>query len=101
MYEFGEGAGGGIGQTNRDAIRKNDFGGRRRTINHFDGNEGWRLGWRSMLLPMFLEPDLKRADGTADFTGDLGDRACAGKNLGNGGDSKIGTVTDAGHRKAG
>jgi len=41
---------------------------------------------------------MKRANGTADFAGDLSDGAGAGKNLGNGSGTKIGTVTNLGHR---
>ena len=97
MNDFGKGAWSGIGQANGNAVGEDDFGGGILAINDIDGNEGCLIARRRGFLAIFFEPTMKRANGTTKIAGDLGDRAGAGKNLGNGSGAKIGTVTDAGH----
>ena len=103
MDEFGEGAGGGIGQTNRDAIRKNDFGGRIGRVNDSDRNEGrcFCFGRRSILLPVFLEPTMKTVNGATDFSCDLCDGGLGIENAIDGVLPNFGGVVIAGHEAKG
>ena len=44
MYEFGDGAWGGIGQADRDAVGQDDFGGVILGVNDIDRNEDCWIG---------------------------------------------------------
>jgi hypothetical protein len=100
VNEFGDGAWSGIGQADDDSVRKNNFNGSVGRVGDRDGNEG-RFGLRivrwSIGSSMFLDPTVKGAGGTTNFTSDLGDGSARMKDTMEGIVSNFRIVVGTGH----